>query len=240
MSSEKVLLVTGSARRIGRSLAVAFAKAGWDVIVHHGHSPVEAEEVRREIEALGRRAFVLESDLAKLDEASSLVEKAFKLASIRAIINNAAIFADLEIDSTTLEDWQQHLDINLTAPFLISQAFGRLLPEKEKGRILNILDWRALRPGADHLPYTVSKAALAALTRSLAIALAPRIRVNGLALGAVLPPADGGTAEKVLAFSPISRWVTLEEVSQAAINLVEGPETITGEILHVDGGRHLT
>ena len=109
----------------------------------------------------------------------------------------------------------------------------------KKGRIVNILDWRALRPGADHLPYTVSKAALAALTRSLAVALAPRISVNGLALGAVLPPADGGKAEEVLKFSPIPRWVELDEVCQAALFLIQGPETITGEIIHVDGGRHL-
>ena len=100
--------------------------------------------------------------------------------------------------------------------------------------------WQRYGAGADHLPYTVSKAALAGLTRSLAVALAPRISVNGLALGAVLPPADGGSAEKVLAYAPIPRWVELDEVCQAALFLVEGPETITGEVIHVDGGRHLT
>ena len=98
---------------------------------------------------------------------------------------------------------------------------------------------RALRPGPDHLPYTISKAALAALTRSLAAELAPRIIVNGLALGAVLPPADGGDGNKVIEKVPAGRWSQPEEVQQALVFLLVGPEYITGEILHVDGGRHL-
>jgi NAD(P)-dependent dehydrogenase (short-subunit alcohol dehydrogenase family) len=236
----RYILVTGAARRIGRALSLAFAQAGWNLILHHGHSPDDAEALRVEIEALGRQTAILQADLADPEESGALVERAFDIGQLYAIVNNAAIFENLDIASTTLSDWQRHLGVNLTAPFLLSQDFGRLLPDGQKGRILNILDWRALRPGGDHLPYTVSKAALAALTRSLAVALAPRISVNGLALGAVLPPADGGAAEKVLAFAPIPRWIELDEVCQAALFLLEGPETITGEILHIDGGRHLT
>jgi NAD(P)-dependent dehydrogenase (short-subunit alcohol dehydrogenase family) len=236
----RYILITGAAKRIGRALALAFARSGWNIIIHHGHSPDEAKELKLEIEALGRSIAILQADLADPARASALVECAFDIGNLYAIVNNAAMFEDLDIHTTTLEGWQRHLDVNLTAPFLLSQEFGKLLPADHKGRILNILDWRALRPGADHLPYTVSKAALAALTRSLAAALAPRISVNGLALGAVLPPADGGAAEKVLAYAPIPRWVTLDEVCQAALFLIEGPETITGEIIHVDGGRHLT
>lgn len=239
-TNERFILVTGASKRIGKSLALAFAQAGWNLIIHHGHSPEEAEAVREEIQALGRKAAVLQADLAAPAQISSLIEKTYELGYLYAVVNNAAVFQDLKIESTTLTDWQCHLDINLTAPFLISQAFARLLPADQKGRIINILDWRALRPGADHLPYTISKAALAALTCSLAVALAPRITVNGLALGAVLPPADGSKAEKVLAYTPIPRWTRLDEVCQAALFLLEGPETITGEIIHVDGGRHLT
>jgi NAD(P)-dependent dehydrogenase (short-subunit alcohol dehydrogenase family) len=236
----RYILVTGAAKRIGRALALAFARAGWNLVIHHGHSQLEAEQLKSEIEGLGRQVSILQADLADPDQSSALVECAFDIGKLYAIVNNAAIFEKLDINSTTQDSWQHHLNVNLTAPFLLSQAFGRLLPADQMGRILNILDWRALRPGADHLPYTVSKAALAALTRSLAVALAPRISVNGLALGAVLPPADGGPAEKVLAQAPISRWVTLDEVCQAALFLIEGPATITGEIIHVDGGRHLT
>jgi pteridine reductase len=109
-----------------------------------------------------------------------------------------------------------------------------------KGRIVNILDWRALRPGADHFPYTISKAALAALTKSMAAALAPRIIVNGLALGAVLPPSDRPVDEdKIIKDVPARRWSEPGEVGEALIFLLSGPAYITGEIIHVDGGRHL-
>jgi len=129
--------------------------------------------------------------------------------------------------------------INLTAPFLLCQAFARQVPQGEEGRIINILDWRALRPAADHLPYTISKAALAALTQSLAVALAPGITVNGLALGAILPPSDGEATANLLSSVPAGRWARLDELSQALVILLTGPAYVTGEIIHLDGGRHL-
>jgi NAD(P)-dependent dehydrogenase (short-subunit alcohol dehydrogenase family) len=134
--------------------------------------------------------------------------------------------------------------VNLTAPFLLSQAFARGLAPGAPGRIINLLDWRALRPGADHLPYTISKAALAALTRSLAQALAPQVTVNGLALGAILPPNEGNAgagnaAERIVENVPARRWARLEEVEQGLIFFLTGPDYVTGEIIHIDGGRHL-
>ena len=128
--------------------------------------------------------------------------------------------------------------VNLTAPFLLSQAFARTIGREAEGRIVNLLDWRAMRPGADHLPYTVSKAGLAALTQSLAIALAPNITVNGLALGAILAPGEGAP-KRLLEQIPAGRWGALDEVGQALVFLLSGPAYVTGEILHVDGGRHL-
>jgi pteridine reductase len=138
-----------------------------------------------------------------------------------------------------LADWQRHMDINLTVPFLLSQALARQLPEGKEGRIVNIVDWRALRPGADHFPYTISKAALAALTRSLAAALAPRITVNALAFGAILPPSDRPATAKIIENVPAQRWSKPEEVAEAIVFLLSGPAYITGEIIHLDGGRHL-
>jgi len=143
------------------------------------------------------------------------------------------------LEQTTLADWERHMAINLTAPFLLSQAFAKQIPENGEGRIVNILDWRALRPGADHFPYTVSKAALAAMTQSLAVALAPRISVNGLALGAVLPPANEFAKDDIIENIPAQRWSDAKEIEQALIFLLAGPAYITGEIIHVDGGRHL-
>ncbi len=130
--------------------------------------------------------------------------------------------------------------MNLTAPFLLSQAFARHRGGRP-GAIVNLLDWRALRPGADHFAYTISKAGLAALTQSLAQALAPSIRVNGLALGAILPPPGAANDDiPPSARSPLGRWGTLQETCDALLFLLAGPDFITGEILHLDGGRHLT
>ena len=247
----KLVLITGAARRVGRELALAVARAGGDVVIHYGSSQNEAESLGLEIEALDRKAFLLQADLNDPSQAANLVPQASGHGQLFALVNNAAIFENLSWQSSTLEAWNQHLMVNLTTPFLLSQAFARLLPSGETGRIVNLLDWRALRPGADHLPYTISKSALAALTLSLAVALAPRISVNGLALGAVLPPVtklesvtggiptDGAALPNILKNVPANRWADLDEVGQALIFLLDGPAYITGEIIHLDGGRHL-
>jgi NAD(P)-dependent dehydrogenase (short-subunit alcohol dehydrogenase family) len=236
---DKTVLITGAARRVGRIFALGCAQAGANVIIHYGHSSEEAAQTQGEIKALGRRAWVLASDLSKPAEASQTISQAKGISLLYALVNSAAIFEPLSLPETTLSDWERHLAINLTAPFLLSQAFAEQLPESAEGRIVNILDWRALRPREDHFPYTISKAALAALTQSLAVALAPRITVNGLALGAVLPPSDGGAGADVIENVPLGRWSEAKEIQQALVFLLAGPSYITGEIIHVDGGRHL-
>ena len=235
----KVFLVTGGARRIGKALALGIAQAGGDVVIHYGHSQAQAQATAAEIEAAGSRAWLLQADLSDPAQAQALVERAWERAPLSGVVNNAAIFAPLGWDDTTPEAWEQHLRINLTAPFLLSQAFAAQLPPEEEGAILNIVDWRALRPGADHLPYTISKAGLAALTQALAVALGPRITVNALALGAILPPSDGGDTASVVRGLPAERWAEPGEVQAAAVFLLGGPRYITGEIIHLDGGRHL-
>lgn len=233
----KTILITGSARRLGRIFALACGRAGADLILHHGHSPAEAESLRDEIASFGRRAWIIASDLSHPESVSQLIERAHELSPLYGLVNSASIFEALTVHNTTLEDWHRHLNINLTAPFLLSQAFAKYV---KTGRIANILDWRALRPGADHFPYTVTKSALAAMTKSLAVALAPNITVNGLALGAILPPADRSAAnEKIIEPVPAKRWSELSEVGDALLFLLSGPAYITGEIIHVDGGRHL-
>ncbi len=223
----KLILVTGAARRIGKILAIAGARAGADVIVHYGNSESQAEETKREIESLGRKAWTVRSDLSRADEAAGLISQANQIGRLYALVNSAAFFEPLTIQETKVSDWERHLAINLTAPFLLSQAFARQIGG-EHGRIVNILDWRALRPGADHFPYTVSKAALAAMTKSLAVALAPNISVNGLALGAVLPPSDQPVSEDFLNSIPAQRWSEKKELEEALIFLLTGPGYITG------------
>jgi NAD(P)-dependent dehydrogenase (short-subunit alcohol dehydrogenase family) len=237
-STTRTVLITGGARRIGRELALAASQNGFDVIIHHGHSRQEAETTAAEIEALGSRAWVLAADLSDPEQASKLIEHAFEIQPLYALVNSAAIFEPLSLKETTLEKWQQHLNLNLTAPFLLSQAFGNKLGESKEGRIVNILDWRALRPGKDHFPYTISKAALAEMTKALAVALAPNIAVNGLALGAILPPSTGSSGD-ILKNVPAGRWAKLEELHQVFLFLLQGPDYLTGEIIHLDGGRHL-
>jgi NAD(P)-dependent dehydrogenase (short-subunit alcohol dehydrogenase family) len=237
--NDKLVLITGAALRVGRELALTVARAGGDVVIHYGHSQIEAQSLMDEIQGMGRSAYLLQANLNDPTQVEGLVPRAFEYGSLFAVVNNAAIFESLTWQDTTLEEWDHHLMVNLTAPFLLSQAFARLLPPDRKGRIVNLLDWRALRPASDHLPYTISKSALAALTASLAVALAPRLSVNGLALGAILPPSGGETPVNILKNVPAGRWADLTEVGQALVFLLDGPEYITGEIIHIDGGRHL-
>ncbi len=235
----KTVLVTGGARRVGRVIALAVAEAGADVILHHHSSSQEAEQTAEQIRKLGRNVWRIQADLEDPTQAATLIERAYEFAPVDALVNNAAIFGGGDVLATSLESWQQHLAINLTAPFLLSREFARRYTSPQEGRILNILDWRALRPGRDHFAYTISKAALAAMTQSLAATLAPRILVNGLALGAILPPADGPNPDKILQSVPAARWAELREVAESVVFLLSGPAYITGEILHLDGGRHL-
>ncbi|MRR32896.1 SDR family NAD(P)-dependent oxidoreductase, partial [bacterium] len=219
----KTILITGGARRIGRAISLAVAEAGADVIVHYGSSPEQADQTGKDIRAMGRRAWILQADLEDPSQVAGVMEKANELAPVDALINNAAIFLPGDVLSTSLGTWQQHIAINLTAPFLLSQVFARLLPPEREGHILNLLDWRALRPGSDHFAYTISKAALAAMTQSLAVSLAPHIIVNGLALGAILPPADGSKTADILRNVPAARWADLKEVGQGVVFLLSGP-----------------
>jgi len=236
----KTILVTGSARRIGRILALAVAKAGGDVIIHHNNSPDEAEITKQKISALGQEATILQADFSDPESIDKFIKETFSSRKLDGLVNNASVFSNLSWADTKLKQWNNHLSINLTAPFLLSQAFGKNISKKLDGRIINILDWRALQPGADHLPYTISKAGLAALTKSLAIALAPNITVNGIAFGAVLSPSDGGNTANILSSVHIPRWAEITEVEETLLFLLAGPKYITGEIIHLDGGRHLS
>ena len=216
---------------------MACARAGANVVIHHGHSDEEAASTREEIIGMGSRAWVFQADLNDPSQAENLIPLINESTPLYGLVNSAAIFESLSLETTSLDDWQKHLQVNLTTPFLLSQAFAK--QAAEGSRIVNILDWRALRPGADHFPYTISKAALAAMTKSLAVALAPKVIVNGLALGAILPPSDGKAKPDILKNVPTGRWAEEEEVEQALIFTLTCPAYITGEIIHVDGGRHL-
>ncbi len=233
------VLITGAAKRIGRSLALAAASLGYDIALHWGTSAQQAQQTADEIRQLGVQVLLLQADLNNPAEAASLIPAVQKQGDLFALVNNASIFEPGDLEQTTWENWNRHLMINVSAPFLLSQAFVKALGPQQSGRIINLLDYRALRTDPNHLAYTISKAALASLTHNLAVACAPLVTVNGIALGAVLPPSSATANESVLDAVPARRWADLHEVDQTFAFLLEGPSYITGQIIHVDGGRHL-
>jgi len=235
----KKILITGAAKRIGRILSLLAAREGGEVLIHHNSSPQEADSLLYEIQELGQTAEIIQADFSNPASTAEFIEHTFSTYQLDAVINNASIFLNLDWKSTTADHWRKHQAINLETPFLISQAYAKSLKHGQAGRIINMLDWRALKPGADHLPYTISKAGLAALTKSLAVSLAPNISVNGIALGAILPPVDGKASDSILSRVPIPRWASISELEETVMFLLTGPSFITGEIIHLDGGRHL-
>lgn len=233
-------LVTGSAVRLGRAIALGLAERGHPVAIHHHTSHQAADETVRTARAGGVEAVALKADLADPDQVRSLVgQAADALGPVGLLVNSASIYDHVGFADTDLALWQRHLAVNLTAPFLLIQSFARQSGDRG-GAVLNLLDWRALRPTAASFAYTIAKAGLAAMTRSLARDLAPAIRVNGLALGTIMPPPGQARFSKAaLDPVPAGRLGTVAEVVDAALFLLAGPGYATGEILHLDGGRHL-
>jgi NAD(P)-dependent dehydrogenase (short-subunit alcohol dehydrogenase family) len=236
----KTILITGAARRLGLCMAKSAAVAGAHIVLHYRTSQKDAENALEEIRLLGSMAYLLQADLANPAEAAAMIPRALEIAGpLFALVNSASIFMSQSFQETTPSSWQENLAVHMTAPFLLSKSFADALPENHTGRIVNMLDWRSLRPGADHFAYNVSKAGLVALTQACAAALAPRISVNGLALGAILPPEGKAASDDLIKSVPARRWGDTAEVENALLFLLTGPAYITGEIIHIDGGRHL-
>ena len=234
----KRALVTGAGKRLGREFALALARSGADVVVHYATSEKEAAATADEIRSHGRKAEIVKADLSRPDGAAFMAD----IGDLDVLVNSAAIFEKGTVADTSLEDWERHLSLNLRAPFLLSQAFTKSLGDRP-GKIVNVADWRAASPGPTHLAYTVSKSGLLTLTRMAARDLAPRVQVNALALGAVLPPAGEDPAdlerlERTVARVPAGRPATEQEVTDALLFLLRN-DYVTGETLFVDGGAHL-
>ena len=236
-----VALITGAGRRIGRAVALAVAGAGYDVALHCHTSCAEAEAVKAEIEALGRQAQVLAADLADEHETRGLVAAAHRaLGPVTLLINNASVFEDDRIETLTSDRWRAHMEVNLHAPLLLSQAFAAELPQDRTGLIINILDQRVWNPNPQFFSYSLSKAALWMATRTLAQGLAPRIRVNGVGPGPTLASVHQ-TPEMFQAeaeHTPLQRRATPADICAAALYLIDAP-SVTGQMIAVDGGQHL-
>ena len=235
------VLVTGSARRIGRRIALDLAGDGWDVAVHCNTSIVEAEEVAGLITAMGRKAVIVRGDLSQAQVPERLIEEAAQaLGGLTCLINNASVFEPDVVGSITQQSWGQHLDTNLRAPVFLSQAFARQLPERANGNIVSIIDQRVWKLNPKFFSYTASKSALWTATRTLAQALAPRIRVNAIGPGPALPSVrmDEDEFAKQSRLTLLGRGTSPTEIS-AAVQFILSQPALTGQMIVLDGGQHL-
>jgi NAD(P)-dependent dehydrogenase (short-subunit alcohol dehydrogenase family) len=234
-------LLTGAARRIGAAIALDLARNGWDVAVHYHRSESEARAVVRSIEAMGRKAVALAADLAREDETARLLPQATAaLGPLTLLVNNASAFEMDRIDTVTRASWDLHLEIGLRAPLVLSQHFARQLPAGKAGNIVNMLDQRIWKPTPYFLSYTVAKMGLWTLTRTLAQALAPDIRVNGIGPGPTLP-SPRQTEEQFRRqweAVPLKRGTTPGEICDALRYILSAP-ALTGQMIALDGGEHL-
>ncbi|NEX92010.1 SDR family oxidoreductase [Caulobacter sp. 17J65-9] len=239
MAVRGTALVTGAAKRIGRAVALKLADAGFDVAVHYGRSEAEAQALADEIAAKGRAAALVKADLTKEAEVERVVAKAASaLGPVSVLVNNASTFRDDRALTMTRDGWDAHMETNLRAPLVLAQSFARQAPDGAS--IVNIVDQRVWKPNPQFFSYSLSKAGLWFATRTLAQALAPKIRVNAVGPGPTLAsiwqsPDDfaaeaGGTL--------LERGASPEEIAAAVLFLVDSP-AVTGQMIAVDGGQHL-
>ncbi len=237
----RVALVTGGAQRLGQAIALELARNGFDVAIHCHHSSEAAAATRVQIQALGQRAVVLRADLAVENQVEPLMLLASQaLGPVGVLVNNASRFDRDEWDDTTRASWDAHLEPNLRAPFVLTQAFARALPAGAEGVVINMVDQRVWALTPHFVSYTVSKAALWALTQTMALALAPAIRVNAIGPGPALPSPRQTEAQfsHQSASVPLGHGTSPDEIAQAVLSILCLP-AMTGQMIALDGGQHL-
>ena len=236
----KVALVTGAARRLGRRLSLGLAEAGASVVLHYSKSEPEASSLKAAIEASGGRAALVRADLVQADEARRMVRDAARaFGRLDILINNASLFYPTALEpQAATSAFDELMAVNARAPYLAALEAAALMGDD--GVIVNLTDASVLTPWPDYVAYQCSKAALEALTRYLARALAPRIRVNAVAPGPVLMP-DGSTPadeERALRRVPLGKLALAEDVERAVLFLTLS-SSVTGAVIPVDGGRRI-
>jgi NAD(P)-dependent dehydrogenase (short-subunit alcohol dehydrogenase family) len=240
-SMRPAVLITGAARRLGRALALDFARQGYAVGVHYLGSSDDADAVVMEIEAMGASAHAISCDLADATAVQDLVPQVARaLGPLSCLINNASMFVYDDIASLTVEQWDRHQAINLRAPVILAQAFARQCPAKAVGSIINIIDQRVWKPTPHFFSYSASKAGLWTVTQTLAQGLAPRIRVNAIGPGPMLQSvhqkADEFAAQERAV--PLQRGTNPDEVC-TAVRFIQSAPAMTGQMIALDGGQHL-
>lgn len=237
----RAALVTGAGKRIGRALAMALAQDGYAVALHYQRSRSEAEAVAAEITKAGGKAVTIAADLARETQVIALADQATKaLGPLGVLVNNASPFERDEALTVTRESWDTHMEANLRAPFVLSQALAKGLPDTAGGVIVNMLDQRVWNLTPHFVSYTLSKAGLWTLTQTLAMALAPRVRVNGIGPGPTLP-SPRQTEEQFarqVGSVPLRRGPSLDEMA-ATLRFILATPSMTGQMIALDGGQHL-
>lgn len=235
------ILITGAAKRLGAAMAMAVARDGFDVAIHCHRSVEDAQTLALQIRALGRRAVVVTGDLAVEDEVAGIVAAASDaLGPLGVLVNNASTFELDRLDTVTRASWDRHLETNLRAPIVLSQAFVRQLPREGAGLIVNMLDQRVLNLTPNFLSYSISRMGLWAATQILARELAPRVRVNAIGPGPTLA-APGMSPERFAELcraTPLRRATTPEEIASALRFIIASP-SMTGQLITLDGGQQL-
>lgn len=237
----RAALITGGAQRIGRALTLALAEDGFAVAVHFHRSAAAAEDLVEAIGRRGGRALALAADLADEGAVGTLLPRAERaLGPIGCLINNAAVFADDTVETATRESWDRHLAVNLRAPFVLMQDLARRLPADAGAVVVNLLDQRVWSLTPYFVSYTLAKAGLWTLTQTMALALAPRIRVNGIGPGPTLPSARQSAEQfaRQGAAMPLHRGTSPQEIA-AAMRFILAAPAMTGQMIALDGGQHL-
>jgi NAD(P)-dependent dehydrogenase (short-subunit alcohol dehydrogenase family) len=237
----RVALVTGAGRRIGRAISLGLAADGWDVALHYHRSQAQADTLVAEITALGGRAAALRCDLGNADQVAGLVaECEHKLGTPTCLVNNAALFEYDDVASLDAQVWRRHLDVNLLAPLLLAKAFAARIPDGATGCIVNLLDQKVFNLNPDFLSYTIAKIGLEGATRVLAMALAPKVRVCGVAPGITLVSGEQTAEgfERAHRMAPLGRSSEPDDIA-GAVRFVVSAGAMTGTTLVVDGGQHL-
>ncbi|MEP6829641.1 MAG: SDR family oxidoreductase [Rhizomicrobium sp.] len=239
MTSTKTALVTGAAKRLGRAIALHLASVGWNVAIHYHGSADEAESAADAVRALGVKAATLKANLSREEETIQLIGRAVaELGPLTALVNSASIFENDDWQSASRASWDAHMETNLRAPFVLSQAFARQVTGK--GAIVNIVDQRVLKPTPQFISYSLSKAGLYWLTTTLSQALGPNIRVNAIGPGPTMRNARQSEEDfaRQRDATVLKRGAEPDDVAQAVRYLLEA-EAVTGQMLAVDGGQHL-